>query len=90
MTGSNPGAPTVSEALARWVAGLEFDRLPQGAVRMARHLRESGACYALGLGVESDHIPLTLHDQADLLVSGVQGVEAFMAWLLSAVSASSI
>jgi 2-methylcitrate dehydratase PrpD len=36
VTGSNPGAPTVSEALARWVAGLEFDRLPQGAVRMAR------------------------------------------------------
>ena len=36
MTGSNPGAPTVSEALARWVAGLGFDRLPQGAVRMAR------------------------------------------------------
>jgi len=36
VTGSSPTSPTVSEALARWVAGLGFDRLPQGAVRMAR------------------------------------------------------
>lgn len=68
---------------------LGDDTTDLDAVRMARHLRESGACYALGLGVESDHIPPTLHDQADLLLSGVQDVEAFMAWLLSAVSASS-
>jgi len=36
VTGNNAGAPTVSEALARWVAGLGFDQLPDGVVRMAR------------------------------------------------------
>jgi 2-methylcitrate dehydratase PrpD len=50
VTGSSPGAPTVSEALARWVAGLRFDRLPQGAVRMARRcLLDTLGCALQGL-----------------------------------------
>ena len=36
MTGSSAVSFTVSESLARWVAGLRFDRLPADVVRMAR------------------------------------------------------
>jgi len=36
VTGNSPASPTVSESLARWVAALEFDRLPADVVRMAR------------------------------------------------------
>jgi trehalose 6-phosphate phosphatase len=65
---------------------LGDDTTDVDALRMARRLREDGACYALGLGVESDHMPPALRDQADLLLSGVQDVEAFLAWLLKASS----
>ncbi len=59
------------------------------ALLAARRLRERGECYAVGLGVESDDMPAGVRDVADLLCAGVQDVEAFLAWLLSAVSASS-
>ncbi len=36
MTGSSAGSPTVSEALARWVAALAWERLPGSVARMAR------------------------------------------------------
>jgi trehalose 6-phosphate phosphatase len=65
---------------------LGDDTTDVDALRMARRLRDSATCYALGLGVESDHMPPALRDQADLLLSGVQDVEAFLAWLLNASS----
>jgi trehalose 6-phosphate phosphatase len=62
---------------------LGDDTTDVDALRMARRLRDSGTCYALGLGVESDHMPPALRDHADLLLSGVQDVETFLAWLLN-------
>jgi trehalose 6-phosphate phosphatase len=59
------------------------------ALRAARDLRASGACYALAVGVESDETPASVRDASDILLPGVPGVEEFLAWLLSAVSASS-
>lgn len=59
------------------------------ALRAARELRTSGGCYALGIGVQSDDAPSAVIESADLLVSGVPDVEAFMAWLLSVLRASS-
>lgn len=59
------------------------------ALRMARRLREQGACYALGLGVESAGTPSEVSEAADLVAEGVSGVEAFLAWLLDARKASS-
>ncbi len=59
------------------------------ALRMARQLRQEQRCYCLGLGVESPDIPDAVRATADLLVSGVSGVESFLAWLLTARSASS-
>jgi len=59
------------------------------ALLAARRLRERGECYALGVGVESDDMPPGVRAAADLLCAGVQDVEAFLAWLLSAVTASS-
>ncbi|MFN8453024.1 MAG: trehalose-phosphatase, partial [Anaerolineae bacterium] len=58
------------------------------ALIAAQSLRRGGTCYALGVGVESDDTPAVLQDNADLLVSGVSGVEALLDWLLSVLSAS--
>ncbi|MFN8564045.1 MAG: trehalose-phosphatase [Anaerolineae bacterium] len=58
------------------------------ALIMARSLRRAGTCFALGVGVESDDTPAVLQDNADVLVSGVSGVEALLDWLLSTLSAS--
>lgn len=58
------------------------------AVQAAQHLRATGMCYALGVGVESDHMPDALRESADLFVSNIQDVETLLAWLLSAVMAS--
>jgi trehalose 6-phosphate phosphatase len=68
---------------------LGDDTTDVDALRMARHLRDGGTCYAVGLGVASDHTPPALRDAADLLLSGVQDVETFLGWLLNAVIASS-
>jgi trehalose 6-phosphate phosphatase len=59
------------------------------ALQAARRLRESGACYALGLGVDAAETPDEVRANADLLLAGVQDVESFLDWLLRAVSASS-
>ncbi len=59
------------------------------ALHAARRLRQAGTCYALGIGVESDDMPAALREAADLIVPGVQGVESFLSWLLSARNASS-
>lgn len=58
------------------------------ALLKASQLRRAGTCYALGIGVESDDTPAVLQERADLLVSGVSGVEAFLDWFSSALSAS--
>lgn len=52
------------------------------ALRMARELRSAGACYALAVGVEANETPAPVRDNADLLVSGVDQVEAFLGWLV--------
>jgi trehalose 6-phosphate phosphatase len=59
------------------------------AFRAARALRESGECYALGVGVESDVTPELVTETSDLSASGVSGVESLLAWLLSACKESS-
>ena len=65
------------------------DTTDADALKMARSLRASGTVYSLGVGVESDETPLEVVDNADWLVSGVSGVEAFLETLLNAASASS-
>lgn len=71
------------------VVYLGDDTTDVDALRAARELRGSGACYALGIGVQSDDVPPAVIEAADLLASGVSDVEAFMAWLLNARRASS-
>lgn len=64
------------------------DTTDADALRMARHLRLSNRCYAIGLGVEADETPDVVLETADLLVQGVSGVESFLEWLLRSLSAS--
>lgn len=66
---------------------LGDDTTDVDALRMAQHLREQQICYSVGLGVMSDGTPDAVRDNADLLVSGVSGVETFLAWLLNACNA---
>lgn len=61
------------------------------ALKMARSLRESGACQSFAVGVESaDDTPVGVRDASDFLVDGVPGVEDWLSGLLSAYNASSI
>ena len=61
------------------------------AMRQARHLRQSGDCYALAIGVEAatDDTPASVRQSSDLMAKGVQDVAALFAWLLDARKASS-
>lgn len=59
------------------------------ALQAARDLRSSGSCYALGVGVESEATPSVVSETSDLSASGISGVEALLAWLLSAFKESS-
>jgi trehalose 6-phosphate phosphatase len=68
---------------------LGDDTTDLDALRMARQLRDSGVCWAVGLGVASDHVPPALPTTADLMLSGIQEVETFLAWLLSIASRAS-
>ncbi len=68
---------------------LGDDTTDLDALRMARQLRASGVCWAVGLGVASDHVPPELPITADLMLSGIQEVETFLAWLLSNASRAS-
>lgn len=58
------------------------------ALRAAREMRSAGDCYAVGIGVTSEDTPAVVQESADMLVEGVGGVEAMLAWLVSALSAS--
>jgi trehalose 6-phosphate phosphatase len=71
------------------VVFLGDDTTDVDAMRMARQLRQQGACHAVGIGVEAADTPQAVYDNADLIAYGVPDVEAFMDWLLNAVSASS-
>ncbi len=68
---------------------LGDDTTDVDALKMARNLREQGVCYAVGIGVESADMPAAVQESADLMASGVSGVESFMGWLLKSASASS-
>lgn len=59
------------------------------ALQTAKQLRREGNCYALGVGVFSTDAPLALRTASDVLASGIEDVEDFLAWLLSARKASS-
>ena len=65
------------------------DRTDAAALEAARRMRAEGSCYALGVGVVSTATPRAVLEAADLLASGVSGVEAFLAWLVEARMASS-
>lgn len=65
------------------------DTTDADALRAARDLREQGTCFAVGIGVTADETPQSVLDAADVLVSGVTGMEDLLDWLLNAVSASS-
>lgn len=64
------------------------DTTDADALRMARTLRQSGACYSLGIGVISDDTPSVVAESSDISTSGVSDVEALFAWLSMAASAS--
>ncbi len=68
---------------------LGDDTTDLDALRMARQLRDGGVCWAVGLGVASDHTPPAMLTAADLMLSGVQEVETFLDWLLSNASRAS-
>ncbi len=58
------------------------------ALRKAQALRAAGSCFAVGVGVESAETPSVVQESADLLVTGVSGVEFCLVWLSNALSAS--
>lgn len=59
------------------------------ALKIARKLRQDQHCYSVGVGVESPEMPEGVRENADMLVSGVSGVESLLDWLLKARQASS-
>jgi trehalose 6-phosphate phosphatase len=67
---------------------LGDDTTDADALRTAQGLRQSGTCYALAVGVESDETPEPVRAYSDVLVSGVAGVENWLETLLNALSAS--
>jgi trehalose 6-phosphate phosphatase len=54
------------------------------ALKAARDLRSTGK-YTLGIGVESEETPASVQLNADLLVPGVAGVEAFLEWFYNSI-----
>ena len=65
------------------------DTTDVAALKMARQSRETGLCDAWGGGVQSGESPEEVAATADFLVSGVEGVEELLSWLLIASKASS-
>lgn len=68
---------------------LGDDTTDADALTMARQLRQEGSCHALGMAVLSEDTPDVVRESADLSLSGVADVEAFLSWLLNARKASS-
>ena len=52
------------------------------ALKMARRLRKTKTCFAIGVGVMSDDSPEGLSTEADLIALGVPDVENLFAWIL--------
>jgi trehalose 6-phosphate phosphatase len=67
---------------------LGDDTTDADAMRVAQGLRAEKTCYSLALGVVSGDTPAAVLEAADLLADGVEDVEAFLDWLLSAANAS--
>lgn len=67
---------------------LGDDTTDVDAMRVARQLRADGTCYSLALGAVSEGTPDAVVETADFVAEGVEGVESFLDWLLSASSAS--
>lgn len=67
---------------------LGDDTTDADALKMAQHLRQKNICYSVSIGVESDETPDIVTVSSDVMVDGISGVEAFLAWLLESVSAS--
>jgi trehalose 6-phosphate phosphatase len=55
-------------------------------MKMARELRGAGACFTVGLAVESNNMPAVVREHADLLAWDIPDVEALFDNLLQAVS----
>lgn len=51
------------------------------AMKTVRKMRETGSSYGIAVGVESSTTAAAVRDNADILVSGVEGVEVFLEWL---------
>jgi trehalose 6-phosphate phosphatase len=88
----NKGTALRALVVAHALDGAVFlgdDTTDVDALRMARDLRETGVCYALGIGVVAEGTPDAVIATADLLAQGVAGVESFLSWLASEVRASS-
>ncbi|MCU0498817.1 MAG: trehalose-phosphatase [Anaerolineae bacterium] len=68
------------------VVFLGDDVTDADAMRVAQHMRQTGRCYTLTVGVQTAHTPQIVLDHSDVLVSEVTGIEA---WLASFLSASS-
>jgi trehalose 6-phosphate phosphatase len=68
---------------------LGDDTTDADALIMARQMRQQGQCYSLGIGVESEDMPVVVRENADLLAAGVDDVESLLVWLFEARSASS-
>jgi trehalose 6-phosphate phosphatase len=59
------------------------------ALQKVQSLRQTGRCYAVGIGVETAETPAAVLTAADLRVQGIEGVEALLGWLYQSLSASS-
>ncbi|TVR21550.1 MAG: trehalose-phosphatase [Anaerolineaceae bacterium] len=53
------------------------------ALKSAAALRQSGVCYAVGVGVESAETPPAVIENADYTAQGIPDVEAFLGWLVA-------
>ncbi|GAB4481482.1 MAG: trehalose-phosphatase [Anaerolineae bacterium] len=70
-----------------WLDGALYlgdDITDVDAMQAARELRETGACFALSVGVSAAETPPAVYESADLLAEGVGDVELLLRWLLEA------
>ncbi len=65
------------------------DTTDADAMKVAQQLRADGVCHSVALGVIGDDTPSVVLESSDVTASGVEDVEAFLSWLVSARSASS-
>ncbi|MCC6616884.1 MAG: trehalose-phosphatase [Anaerolineae bacterium] len=60
---------------------LGDDTTDADALHACQRLRESGECYAIGVGVLADETPAAVIESADVVAQGIEQVEDFLAWL---------